>query len=203
MQKSHREVGHLFVVVFKFEPAGPAEAADHRGFDPFGPAELGKRVPIGGRHGQDHSFLGFGNPNLGIRQAGVFERGPVEPDFGSRFLAHLADGAGESAGPAVGDGVNRAPGRAPCSKHVEQHFFGDGVADLHGAARQRFALAGQFGRGKRRAVNAVAAGAAADGHDQIAGLHSFFGLVGRDQADVAAVDQRIAQIAAVEDRPLR
>ena len=56
----------------------------------------------------------------------------------------------------------------------------------------------QFGRAERGAVNAVAAGAAADGHDQVAGLRLLERLVARDQADVAAVDQRVAQVARVE-----
>ena len=60
------------------------------------------------------------------------------------------------------------------------------------------ALAGQFGGAEGGAVDAVAAGPPADGHDQVARLRMLERLVARDQADVAAVDQRIAEVAAVE-----
>ena len=52
--------------------------------------------------------------------------------------------------------------------------------------------------GKRRPVDAVAAGAAADGHDQVAGLRLLAAAVHRDQADGAAEDQRIGEVALVE-----
>ena len=55
-------------------------------------------------------------------------------------------------------------------QHVEHHLLGDRVADLHRAAADLLAFVRQLGAGKRRPVNAVAARAAADGHDQIARL---------------------------------
>ena len=58
-----------------------------------------------------------------------------------------------------------SPRSRACEHHVEHHLFGDRVADLHRAAGERFAFAGQLGGAERGAVNAVAAGAAADGHD--------------------------------------
>ena len=51
---------------------------------------------------------------------------------------------------------------------------------------------------KRGAVDAVAPGAAADRHDQVAGPHLLSRLVDRDQADGAAIDERIAEIARIE-----
>ena len=86
---------------------------------------------------------------------------------------------GEAAGAAIGDGVVQAA-IAGLQQHVEHHLFGDGVADLHGAAGERFAFAGQFGGGERRAVDAVAAGSAADGDDQVAGLRLLERFVDRE-----------------------
>ena len=54
--------------------------------------------------------------------------------------------------------------------HVEHHLLGDRVADLDRAAGDALALAGQLDRAERRPVDAVAAGPAADGDDQVARL---------------------------------
>ena len=134
----------------------PSEAAQRREF-----------VPLLGADGQHHPLLGLGNPDLGVGQALVFHRRAFQPHLGADLLAHLAHGAGESAGPAVGDGVKQAA-IAGLQNHVDDHLFGDRVADLHRAAREAFALVRQFGRAERGAVNAVAAGAPADGHDVVA-----------------------------------
>ena len=48
------------------------------------------------------------------------------------------------------------------------------------------------------AVNAVATGAAADSHYVIAGLGMLLDFIDRQQADVAAIDERIAQVARIE-----
>ena len=137
--------------------------------------------PTARAHRQDHPLLGFGNPDFGIRQAVVLDRRFVEPDLGPDLFAHLADGAGETAGAAIGHGVVQ-PAVAGGQQHVEHHFLGDRVADLHGSAREAFALAGQFGRAERGAVDAVAAGAAAEGHDVVAGLRLLERFVARDAA---------------------
>ena len=112
-------------------------------------------------------------------------------------FAHFADGAGEAAGPAVGDGVVEAA-VAGHQEHVEDHFLGDGVADLDGAAGEGFAVAGEFGGTEGGAVDAVAAGASADGHDQVVRLRLLERFIVGQQANVAAVDQRIAEVAGIE-----
>ena len=94
-------------------------------------------VPLLGRHGQHHPLLGFGDPDLGVREPLVLQRRPIEPHLGADLLAHLADGAREPAGAAVGDGVIQ-PAVAGLQQHVEHHLLGDRVADLHGPARERF-----------------------------------------------------------------
>ena len=95
------------------------------------------------------------------------------------------------------------PAVAGLQQHVEHFLLGDGVADLHRAAADLFRFGGQLDRGKRRPVDAVAPGAAADRDDQVAGLRFLVTAVHRDQADGAAINQRIGQVALVEtDRPV-
>ena len=83
-------------------------------------------------------------------------------------------------------------------EHVEHLLLGDGVADLHGAAGDLFRFARQLDGRERGPVDAVAPGAAADGDDQIAGLSGLTRFVHGDQADGAAEDERIAEVARVE-----
>ena len=63
----------------------------------------------------------------------VLQRRAVQPDLGADLLAHLAHGAGEAAGAAVGHGVVQAA-VAGGQQHVQHHLLGDRVADLHRAA---------------------------------------------------------------------
>ncbi len=53
--------------------------------------------------GDDHPLLRLADPDLGIAEPRVLERHGVKIDFGAEFGAHLADGAAQSAGAAVGD----------------------------------------------------------------------------------------------------
>ena len=87
---------------------------------------------------------------------------------------------------------------AGLQQHVEHLLFGDGVADLHGAAADLFRFGGQLKRREGGAVDAVASGAAADGHDEIAGVRLLVAAVNRNQADGAAEDERVGQVALVE-----
>ena len=64
---------------------------------------------------KNHPLLGFGDPDFGVRQALVLDRGLVEPHFGADLLAHLAHRAREAAGAAIGDRVIQARGRGPAS----------------------------------------------------------------------------------------
>ncbi len=139
----------------------------------------------------------FGNPNLGVGEPVVLERRPIEPHHGADLFSHLAHGAGEAPCSAIRDRVVQMS-IAGGQHHVEHHLFGDRVADLHGAAGEAFALASQFGGAECGAVNAVAAGAPAQSHDMIAGLWLFEGKLLRQDAHVAAIDQRVAQVAAIE-----
>ncbi len=185
VEKLHRQVGHLLVVVFQQQPAGGHEAADRRSLDALRGAQGRKVVPFLRRHGQHHALLGLGDPDFRVGEALVLQRHAIQPDLGADLLAHLAHGAGKPAGAAVGHGVVEVA-VAGGQEDVQEHFFGDGVADLHGAAGDGFALAGQLGRAEGGAMDAVAAGPSAHGHDEVARPRPLERLVGGDQADVAA-----------------
>ncbi len=152
-----------------------------------------------GGDGQDHPLLRLGDPDLGVRQALVLERGAVEVDLGAKVLAHLADGRAEAPRAAVGDRAEQAP-VAHLEDDVEDHLLGDRVADLDGAPGDGLALAGQLGRAERGAVDAVAAGPASDRDDPVARLDALARHPPRQDADRTAEDQGVGQVAAVDDQ---
>ncbi len=82
--------------------------------------------------------------------------------------------------------------------NVQQLLLGDGVADLHRPAADLLGLRGQTGRGERRTVDAVAPRPAADGDDQVGRTCRLLSAVYRDQADGAAEDERVGEVALVE-----
>ena len=89
--------------------------------------------PVRGRHGQHHALLRLAEPDLPGPQAGVLERHPLQLHVRAQLRGHLADGRGEAAGAAVGDG--RVEALVAGQQHGFQHLLlVDGVADLHGAA---------------------------------------------------------------------
>ena len=121
----------------------------------------------------------------------------VEIDLGTELGPHLADRRAEAAGAAVGDRAEEPP-VASLEDHVEDHLLGDRVADLDGAAGDGLALAGQLGRAEGGAVDAVAAGPAADRDDPVAGLDALLRHAARHHADRPAEDQRVGQVARVD-----
>ncbi len=149
------------------------------------------------RNAEYHAFLGFADPDFGVREPLVLERRSIQPDFGSDVLPHFPDGAGESACPAIGDGRVEVP-IAGGEQHIEHFFLFDRIADLNRPAREAFALARQFGARERRAVNSVTAGPATHGDDEVTRLRLLERLVVRDQADIAAEHERVAEIPLVE-----
>ena len=102
-------------------------------------------VPVLRWHGQHHPFLGLGDPDLGVGEALVFQRRPLQPDLHSQFLSHLADGTAEATGSAIGDRRIEFPVTG-LEDHIDDHLFGDGVSDLDRTAGEFLALVGQFGR---------------------------------------------------------
>ena len=97
----------------------------------------------------------------------------------------------------------KEPAVARLEDHVEDHLLGDRVADLHGAAGERLALAGQLGRAEGGPVDAVAAGPAADGDDPVARLDFLESFAAGQHTHRAAEDQRVGQVARVDrERPV-
>ena len=142
----------------------------------------------------------LGEKNFPRLQAGVFQRRAHEFEFGpAAHLAHLADGAAESARAVVGDGAVEAEVARLHDEFVE-FALGDRVADLY---RLRGRLLMQCLGGERRAVNAVLADASA-GHDHAVATADGFFLgrlaVERDgqAAERAAKDERLADEPFVE-----
>ena len=82
---------------------------------------------------------------------------------------------------------------------LEEQLLGERIADLH-ARTLRLALRREIFRRERRAVNAVAPGARADGDDRIADAlrHGANQLVLVQQADAHRVDERIALVRRIE-----
>ena len=81
---------------------------------------------------------------------------------------------------------------------VQDHLLGDRVADLHGPAGDRFALAGQLGRAEGGPVDAVAAGPSTDGDDPVAQLNFLESFAPGQHAHGAAEYQRVGQVARVD-----
>ena len=198
MQERHRHVTDDFTVIRQLQSPVVTELAEGGGFNSLGRTERVEFVPLFRDDRQHHPFLRLADPDLGVRQAGVLERTFFEPDDRAGVLAHFTDGAAESARAAIGDGVIQIL-VARLQDHIHHHLLGDGVADLHGTARNRFALMRQLGGGERRAVNAVAAGAASDRDDQVARMNFLLALVDRDHRHGPAIDQRVPEIPFVKE----
>ena len=165
----------------------------------FDVPEVGQRLQlgqVGGRDGQHHALLGLGEPDLPGREAGILERRVGQLHLDAQLLAHLAHGGGEAAGAAVGDGGVEAPVARQLDQ-LDQPLLGDRVADLDGAAGGLARLVRQLGRGEGGAVDAVAAGAPAEHDHQVADLGGARVLADGQQADAAAEDERVAQVALV------
>ena len=196
VQEVHRQVAHDLAVVAEGEPAGGDELAEVGRLDVLGLAEGPQRRPGRRRHRQDHPFLRLRDPDLGVGEPLVLERGSLQVDERAEVGPHLADRRAEAPGAAVGDRMEEAA-VAGLEDHVEHHLLGDRVADLHGAAGERLALAGQLGRAERRTVDPVASGSSSQGDDPVAGLNLLEGLAARQDADGAAEDQGIGEVARI------
>jgi len=167
------------------EPAGVGEAADDGSHHVLAGEQGQQFVQVFGWDGQGHAFLCLGDPDL------------LQVDLGPEFGAHFADAGRQAAGPAVGQArVQTAV--AGHQKDVGHLLLDDGVADLDGVAELVAGRVRQFAAREGGAVDAVASRPPAHDDDQVAGLLVLEALVPRQEADVAAVDQRVAEIPVVE-----
>ena len=202
MQKGHGELGYGAAAVTDAQPAIAAEMAEVAHFDI---PEFGQFLQTGElffRHGQNHALLCFRKPDLPWGQAGILEGNVLQLNVGAQLFAHFADGGGKTAGAAVGDGVVEA-GVPGCFDQLDEALFGDGIADLHGAAGLHVGCLVQLGGGEGGAVDAVATGASAEDNDTVARLWFCWMCTLGKQSDCAAENEGIAEIAAVvDDRPV-
>ena len=191
------------LAVSDVELAAIIELTEHGGLDLAALGEGQKCLDAVGRHGEGHALLGLGDEDLPGGEALILEGAEGEIELGAaRGFGHLADARAEAAGAVVGDaGVE--PKVAGLEEHVGHLLLGEGVADLH---RLRGALGAQLLAREGGAVDAVLADAAAGHHYEVAGvgLLELGGLAadlpGQD-AEGAAVDERLAEVALVENLP--
>jgi hypothetical protein len=98
---------------------------------------------------------------------------------------------------AVGDAAIEAT-VARDEQRVHELFLLDRVADLHRARRDGLAGLVELLAAEGGTVDAVAPGAPAGDDHEVAGAHLLVQAVDGQQADAAAVDQRVAHVALVE-----
>jgi hypothetical protein len=116
--------------------------------------------------------------------------GTREVDLRAEFFAHFADGAGEAASAAVGDGGVQAEVAGLEQDLLSTIFFSVMALPIWTAPLLRTSLSlVSSQRAEGRAVDAVAAGAPADDDDVVALAGGFVDFVARDDADAAAVHE--------------
>ena len=122
----------------------------------------------------------------------------VQLDADAALAGHLDRGAGQAGGAHVLDGDDGV-GRHQFQAGLDQQFFRERVADLHGGALF-LGIGGELGGGHGGAVDAVAAGLRADIDDGVAdpGGGGEENPVRAGDADGHRVDQRVAVIGGME-----
>jgi hypothetical protein len=91
VQEFHIKVADKVFVIIELEFFIRGEFADGGCFHAFAAADFQQPVEIMRRHGQDHALLRLGDPDLGVGQAGVFQRHPIEINLCPGAFAHFAD----------------------------------------------------------------------------------------------------------------
>ncbi len=147
-----------------------------------------------------HAFLAFRQHEFVGGHAGLACRHVVEVqlDADAALAGHFHRGTGQAGGAHVLDGDDGVGGHQ-FQAGLDQQFFGERIADLHGRALV-LGIGGELGRGHGRAVNPVAAGLRADIDHRVAdaGGGTEENLVLAGDADGHRVDQRIAVVGGVK-----
>ena len=147
-----------------------------------------------------HPLLALAQHDLVGRHAGLAHRHPIEVELDAEpaLARHLDRGRGQPRGTHILDRDDRV-GLHQFEAGLDQQFFGERVADLHG--RPLFAgVAAKLGRGHCRTVNAVAPGLGADIDDRVtrSGGGRIEDAVGAGEPDAHRIDQDVAVVGRVE-----
>ncbi len=196
VQERHADIAHQGVAVVQAQPPGGFKSADAHRLDVLPGADRLHARPVGRGHGQHHAFLGLAQPDFPGAQAGILQRHVGKLHARAHVLAHLAHRRRQAARAAVGDGAVQALVAGA------QHSFlclllVDRVADLHRAAGDRAGRLVKLHAGEGRAAQAVAPGASADHHDQVAGPRAGAVAAARQNPQAAAEHQRVRGVAGV------
>ena len=103
MQEFHIQLAHLLAVISQPQFLIVCKFPDHGRLDVFIVEDFRYGLQILRLNGDDHSLLSFTDPDFGIAQAGILQRGFIQIDFGAKVLAHLSDGAAEPPCSAIRD----------------------------------------------------------------------------------------------------
>lgn len=107
MQEFHVDVRNLMSAKLELQPAGTGNLTDNGSLDVIRRRESEQLLHFFRLAEDDHPFLGLGNPDLGRRQPGVFERHALKPDLTALLARELAHCRREPAAPAVGGGAEQ------------------------------------------------------------------------------------------------
>ncbi len=160
------DIGTGGPVVGDMKFPGIGVGADHAAFDGMLPGQRHETIQMRGIDGHGHALLGFGDPDLPLVQAVVFQGHFFQLDVAAVGKKRtLADGRGEPAAAVVGDKADQ-PFVTGLQQKIVHLLLGVRIADLDVAGRRVF---GKGGRRGRHAVNAVLAHPTAQHDGQVAG----------------------------------
>ena len=195
-----RQVGHDVAAMLDHKALARRGIADHGKIQsPFAEDRFRLFFLFRSQH-HEHALLAFRQHHLIGAHAGLAGRHTIEIEIDAEIAlgAHLDRRAGQPGRAHVLD-RDHAIGGHDLEAGLQQQFFGEGIADLHGRALLG-GIVVELGRRHRGAVNAVAAGLGAEIDDRHvdAGGRGIKDLVGVGEANRHRVDENVAVIAGVK-----
>ncbi len=145
MQKVHIQLADDLATISQNKFLVVGEFADDRRFDVFGIEYFFDGIEVLRLDRDDHAFLRFTYPYLGVVKPCVFERHFFKVNFSPEVPTHLTDCAAQAARAAIGYSFvkSRIPG---LQQNVEHLLFGDCISNLHRVRENRFVLVCHFAR---------------------------------------------------------
>ena len=141
----HGNIDQHHIVVGDHQAPAAIKCAYRRGFDFFGSTTGQQGGQMLWWYGHHDALLRFGEPDFPRLQTGIFQGDLGQFYPGAGLFAHFADGRRQPAGATIGDGAVQA-GVTGLDDHVDQLFFGNGIANLHRTARFLGSGVGEFNR---------------------------------------------------------